>query len=159
VVDRRWFGHTEVLAPAIIVAMTDDRRGERESQDLDELARAECLRLMATAPIGRIAVITAEGLPMVVPVNFVLDGETILFRTDPGTKVDALRRHPVAFQADQFDPVARRGWSVLVQGVAHEVSPDEVGTMTLEPWVRGERRQWVRVVPRFVTGRRIGPPD
>ena len=139
--------------PAIIATVTDD------ASDLAELTRADCLRLLSTAPIGRIAVITADGLPMVVPVNFVLDGETILFKTDPGTKVDALRRHPVAFQADHFDTDTRRGWSVLVQGIAHEVAPDEVGRMTLQPWVPGERRQWVRVVPRFVTGRRIGPPD
>ena len=52
---------------------------------ISELTRPECLRLLAARPIGRLAVITAEGLPMIVPVNYVLDGETVLFRTDVGT--------------------------------------------------------------------------
>ncbi len=138
--------------------MSDDRVADREPSNLSELTRDECLRLVASAPIGRIAVITAEGLPMVVPVNFVLDGETIVFRTDFGTKVDALRRHPVAFEVDELDLSTRTGWSVLVQGVAHEVPPQEVEHVSVEPWVAGERRQWVRVVPRVVTGRRIRLP-
>lgn len=82
-----------------------------------------------------------------------------MFRTDIGTKLDALRRHPVAFQADQFNWDERTGWSVVVQGVAHEVTPQEVEGLHVESWVSGERPQWVRVVPRFVAGRRLYNPD
>ena len=135
--------------------MTDDRGADRDPSNLSELSSDECLRLLDSVPIGRIAVITAEGLPMVVPVNFVRDGDTIVFRTDPGTKFDALRRHPVAFEVDEVDPSTRTGWSVLVQGIAHEVAPQEVEGVSVESWVAGERRQWVRVVPRVVSGRRI----
>jgi nitroimidazol reductase NimA-like FMN-containing flavoprotein (pyridoxamine 5'-phosphate oxidase superfamily) len=122
---------------------------------IDELTREECLQLLAGRPIGRLAVITAEGVPMVVPVNYVLDGETVLFRTDAGTKVDGLRRHPVAFEVDDIDSGERTGWCVLVQGVAHEVAPEEVGRACVDPWAGGEKRQWVRVVPRRITGRRL----
>ena len=122
---------------------------------MDELTREECLRLLAARPIGRLAVITADGLPMIVPVNYVLDGETVLFRTDVGTKVDGLRRHPVAFEVDDIDASERTGWSVLVQGIAHEVAPEEVGRAAVDPWAGGEKRQWVRIVPRSISGRRL----
>ena len=122
---------------------------------MDELTREECLRLLAARPIGRLAVVTAEGLPMIVPVNYVLDGDTVLFRTDAGTKVDGLRRHPVAFEVDDIDPDDRTGWSVLVQGIAHEVAPEEVGRAAVHPWAGGEKRQWVRIVPRSISGRRL----
>ena len=55
---------------------------------LDVLDRRECLHLLATQSVGRLAVATPEG-PLVVPVNFVLDGESIVFRSDRGSKLFA----------------------------------------------------------------------
>jgi hypothetical protein len=79
---------------------------------LEVLTREECLRLVATLPVGRIAVNGVGGPPHVVPVNYVLDGDVIVFRTDPGTKLSALRKRPVTFQTDLIDAwsgsVARR---------------------------------------------------
>jgi nitroimidazol reductase NimA-like FMN-containing flavoprotein (pyridoxamine 5'-phosphate oxidase superfamily) len=114
--------------------------------------------LLGTVSIGRLAVITPDDLPFVVPVNFAVDGETIMFRTDPGSKFDALLRHAVAFQADSIDPHQRTGWTVLVQGVAHEATPQEARHLNVEPWT-GPKQHWVRVVPRNVSGRRIRLPD
>ncbi|MGH9248153.1 MAG: pyridoxamine 5'-phosphate oxidase family protein [Acidimicrobiales bacterium] len=47
----------------------------------------ECLRLLAGDEIGRLAVISGN-TPIVLPVNYALDGETVVFRTDSGTKLD-----------------------------------------------------------------------
>jgi nitroimidazol reductase NimA-like FMN-containing flavoprotein (pyridoxamine 5'-phosphate oxidase superfamily) len=128
------------------------------SLGLEELTREECLALLAVNSVGRIAVIGRDDMPFVVPVNYQLTGETVVFRTDHGTKLDALRRRPVAFQIDEVDPLQRTGWSVLLQGVAHEVSPHEVGDAVVEPWLR-QKHHWIQLVPRFISGRRIRLPD
>ena len=70
---------------------------------MEDLSRQECWELLAGRSVGRLAVITEENLPFVVPVNYALDGETVVFRSDFGTKFDALLRHPVAFQVDSID--------------------------------------------------------
>ena len=121
---------------------------------LEQLSVAECWSLLGEHCVGRLAVITADGLPFVVPVNYGTDGEAVVLRTDYGTKFDAMLRHPVAFQVDDIDPQERTGWTVLVQGIAHEVTPDEARHLTVEPWA-GPRERWVRVVPRNVSGRRL----
>ena len=131
-----------------------DEPADRAGTSLDELSREECWELLATSVVGRLAVITAEGLPFVVPVNYALDGETVIFRTEYGMKYDALLRHPVAFQVDSIDPNERTGWTVLVQGVAHETTPQEAKHVTVEPWV-GTRERLVRIVCRHVSGRRM----
>ena len=93
---------------------------------LEVLDRAECIRLLRTVSLGRIG-ITAGALPTILPINFRVDGERILFRTGVGTKLDAATRGAVvAFEADDFDPMYHSGWSVVVTGIAREVEdPDD----------------------------------
>ena len=123
---------------------------------LDELSRAECLELAAGHRIGRLAVKLRVGSPLVVPVNYVLDGEVVVFRTAPGSKLTALRERPVSFQVDEFDEAHSTGWSVLIQGVGIEVEPPE--DVEIEPWAPGAKDHWVRIVPSSITGRRIRVP-
>jgi hypothetical protein len=125
---------------------------------LVELERAECLALLGERRVGRIAVVDRDDMPFVVPVNYVLSGDTVLFRTHPGTKLDALRRRPVAFQVDSIDEVCRTGWSVLVQGIAHDASPDDHADAHPEPWIEAGP-YWVQIVPRFISGRRFQLDD
>jgi nitroimidazol reductase NimA-like FMN-containing flavoprotein (pyridoxamine 5'-phosphate oxidase superfamily) len=101
-----------------------------------------------------------DGWPVVLPVNYVVDGQEILARTAPGAKLDAARRHAqVALEIDATDRLYRSGWSVLLLGTASEVTdPVEVERLSavrLEPWARGQRRSWLRVHPVQVTGRRL----
>jgi nitroimidazol reductase NimA-like FMN-containing flavoprotein (pyridoxamine 5'-phosphate oxidase superfamily) len=78
----------------------------------------ECLRRMAMTSIGRVAV-TSKALPAVVPVNFVLSGNTIVFRTEPdGMLARACDGTVVAFEIDDLADDGQTGWSVLVVGVA-----------------------------------------
>jgi len=126
---------------------------------LEELSRAECLRLLATAEIGRISY-TRQALPVVEPVNFALHDGAIVIRTDAGGKLAAAtRRAVVAFEADDLDPVLRSGWSVTVIGRCEEVTEagdvaglDQLG---LESWAPGTRNHFIRIVPAIVTGRRL----
>ena len=134
----------------------DDPATPSEGTTLEPLTREECLELLATASVGRVAVALPGGAPLVLPVNFVLDGEVVVFRSDPGSKLDALREHPASFQVDSIDPLHRTGWSVLIQGFAYETSPADV---ELEPWDAGPKAHWVRIFPGGITGRRITLPN
>jgi len=147
-VDHRSARHHEIVESA---------PGDEQPPELEELSREECLKLLSAQSVGRIAVITGDGLPFVVPVNYELSGDTIVFRTSAGTKLDALHLHPVAFQIDSIDPAHRAGWSVLVQGVAHEAAPHELTSVTVEPWL-GSKQRLIQVVPRHISGRRISLP-
>lgn len=131
---------------------------DHEAGELAELDADECVRLVATLEVGRIAV-AATGLPpLVVPVNYVLDGDCIVFRTDEGSKLLALLDHPASFQVDFVDPFHRTGWSVLIQGVAEEVGAAEVAHLALRPRAAGPKRHWLRLRPTVVTGRRLHLP-
>ena len=93
-----------------------------DSAGLQVLSPAECVGLLASTPIGRV-VFTDHALPAVQPVNFVLDGWTVVMRTSPESKLAvAARNTVVAFETDDFDPVSRTGWSVTVVGYARVVT-------------------------------------
>jgi len=133
-------------------APVDSRTG------LEELGQDECMALVARSAIGRIAVVVA-GRPLVFPVNFTLDGRTIVFRTSPGTKLHGARSRPVAFECDGIDRAYHTGWSVVVQGEAEEVhDASEIARLErlpLRPWYAAPKAVWLRVRPGSVTGRRI----
>jgi hypothetical protein len=128
---------------------------------LKELDRDECLHLLARSSLGRLGVVV-NGRPLVFPVNFTLDGEAVVFRSDEGTKVHAARNGPVAFECDGIDAVYHAGWSVLLLGEAEEVqNPIEVARLErlpLGPWCPGPKPIWLRLRAGSITGRRISPP-
>ncbi|MEU1392243.1 MULTISPECIES: pyridoxamine 5'-phosphate oxidase family protein [unclassified Nonomuraea] len=131
-----------------------------DSSGLQVLSREECLRLLSSTPIGRI-VFTDRALPAVQPVNFCLDGERVVIRTSIGSKLAAATRHAVvAFEADEFDPAMRTGWSVTAVGHARAVTdPAEMARLAalpLSPWAPGSRDHYIVVDAEQVSGRRIG---
>jgi nitroimidazol reductase NimA-like FMN-containing flavoprotein (pyridoxamine 5'-phosphate oxidase superfamily) len=132
---------------------------ERTPAELRALTTEECLERLAACRVGRFAVALPGQAPLVVPVNYVLDGDVVVFRSGAGEKVERLRQHPASFQVDQIDPGRQTGWSVLITGVAHEAAPAEVAHLDVEPWAPGERRRWIRVVPHTMTGRLIVPSE
>jgi nitroimidazol reductase NimA-like FMN-containing flavoprotein (pyridoxamine 5'-phosphate oxidase superfamily) len=125
-----------------------------------ELDRHECLRLLAKVPIGRI-VHTRQALPAVLPLNFTLDGDgAVLLRTPAASElVRAVDGSVVAFEADEFDAVARSGWSVVVTGPAAVVTdPTEHARLTRSgprSWVPSPKEVFVRIEPALVTGREL----
>jgi nitroimidazol reductase NimA-like FMN-containing flavoprotein (pyridoxamine 5'-phosphate oxidase superfamily) len=125
----------------------------------------ECYRLLATQEIGRIGV-NAEHYPLVLPVNYALDGTTVVIRTGGGTILQAAEHANVTFQVDEIDRRTRSGWSVLVRGQAEQVGEahrDELVASTratgVEPWAPGERGNWLRLIPHDISGRRIVPGE
>jgi nitroimidazol reductase NimA-like FMN-containing flavoprotein (pyridoxamine 5'-phosphate oxidase superfamily) len=124
-----------------------------------KLFPAECRRLLEPGGVGRIAFSTAAG-PVVLPVNFVVLGGTIVFRTATGTVIGAHGDDTVAFEVDHIDEALGQGWSVLVRGQAHRVlQPGELHhvreTAAIVPWADGTRETYVRIVPSQISGRRI----
>lgn len=129
---------------------------------LEHIGGDECWRLLAGVPVGRLGVLN-DSAPEIYPVNHAVDDGTIVFRTDPGSKVRGLLRSPaVCFEVDGIDPVHETGWSVLVKGQAtHVVDPDDLRhlrSLELRYWSLGDKEQWVRITPTEVTGRRIWKP-
>jgi uncharacterized protein len=131
-----------------------------DRQGLEILSPEECLRLLASEPVGRLGFVS-QGEPFILPVNHVVDGWTIVFRTTLGTKLDGIdNRQPVAFEVDGYDAEDRTGWSVLVRGTAEVVwSPaveERLEGTGLQPWADDVARTWwIRIHPTTLTGRRI----
>ena len=139
-----------------------DMRTARDVGDIDMIERDECVRLLATQEVGRIGFVN-HGAADVLPVNYALDGDVVVFATAAGTKLWSAERAQVAFEVDATDTAARTGWSVVIHGQAQEVTtldaPDvlrRVQRLSLHPWAGGDRPHLVRIVPRTITGRRVG---
>jgi len=125
---------------------------------VQELENTECWQLLRQAPFGRLAVVH-DGRPDIFPVNQVVDRGSLLFRTDPGSKLVAAAVQQVAFEIDGFDPASGDVWSVVAKGRAHEVRQlhDVIETVALPlfPWQGGAKPHFVRIEVESVSGRRF----
>ncbi len=129
-----------------------------------ELSLDACWDLLRRNQFGRLA-LTVGNEPEIFPINYVVQDGTLVFRTSQGTKLAALTVNDiVALEIDGYDQSS--GWSVVVKGRAH---PAEWGTdfedaanSGLHPWVATRKQVFVRVEPKYVSGRSFvfGPePD
>ncbi|MFI5696383.1 pyridoxamine 5'-phosphate oxidase family protein [Kribbella sp. NPDC051586] len=128
---------------------------------LEIIDRAECLRLLRSAPLGRL-VYTIGGLPAVRLVNFVLDEDTIVFSSGQGDKFRAAERGDVvAFEADEVDLERHNGWTVTAVGHLSVVTHDEAAglrrVLPLHSWLPMDDPRLVRVGVESVHGRRLVP--
>lgn len=126
---------------------------------LMRLSTRECWERLGTHGIGRLGLSSGTG-PMVLPVNFLVDAHTIVYRTDPEGAAAVAAGDQLAFEADHIDEQLRNGWSVLVTGTAdHITDPDTVRALAerpgARPWAGGRREMWIRIVPGEVSGRII----
>jgi len=127
---------------------------------LETLPFEACLRLLASVPLGRVS-FCADGEVVIFPVNHAMDGQDVVFRTAPGSKLAAAGELAlVAFEADDYDRQTRSGWSVLITGRAEVVDSDaeiqHLDRIGLHPWATAvDRPYWVRIRPSSVTGRRV----
>jgi uncharacterized protein len=135
------------------------------SPQMQELSADECYRLLAGHEIGRLGV-NSQHHPLIFPVNYALDRDVIVIRTHPGTKLAAAGHANVTFEVDEIDRRTRSGWSVLVRGLAEEVTDahraelvERTRAAGAEPWAPGEHGRWLRVIPQAISGRRIVPGE
>ncbi len=122
------------------------------------LDRDQCIRLLRVAQVGRV-VFTDSALPAVLPVAYVLDGDTIVIRTAPDSRLArAARGSVMAFEADDVHGGFSDAWSVVVTGEA-SVEEDEDERRRLDPllqaWAPGEKDAFIRIDLTVVTGREV----
>jgi nitroimidazol reductase NimA-like FMN-containing flavoprotein (pyridoxamine 5'-phosphate oxidase superfamily) len=123
------------------------------------LGEDECWRLLRTADVGRLAVVLT-GEPEIFPVNFVVDGHTLVFRTAEGTKLFAVTASSrVALESDGYDPASGEAWSVVVKGTAERLEHFSdiyaAEELVLFPWQAGQKQWFVRIGDTTVTGVRF----
>jgi uncharacterized protein len=151
--------------------MTDSKRRDTEEpasmtenigSRLIELSADEYQALLESRRIGRLGLLDADG-PLILPVNYCMDGPSVVFRTDAGTKLDAASNGaPVAFEVDGIDPAQRTGWSILIRGsaatVTEPVDLSRLKQLPLIPWAPGKKPHYVRI-SGMLSGRRIALAD
>ena len=135
-----------------MVPMELDRNG------FEVLRRDECFALLRSAAVGRIG-LSMRALPVVLPVNFAVDGDRLVVRTAAGSKLDAaLGGAVVAFEADHLDLTSGEAWSVLVRGSSALLTdPADIASLAdldLNSWVADRSDQWVMITTDLVSGRR-----
>jgi nitroimidazol reductase NimA-like FMN-containing flavoprotein (pyridoxamine 5'-phosphate oxidase superfamily) len=107
--------------------------------------------------VGRL-VITVGGEPIVFPLNYAVDDDAIVFRTQVGTKLTGITRSMATFEVDAID-ASGQGWTVAFEGLAQEVldaDPEALRTrlaaIELDTWPGGDRPHVVRIMPYRVHG-------
>jgi nitroimidazol reductase NimA-like FMN-containing flavoprotein (pyridoxamine 5'-phosphate oxidase superfamily) len=131
----------------------------RDPIGLLRLGDDECWAFLAKHSLGRVGLIHM-GNPLVFPVNYAVDGHSIVFRTAPGTKLAMAANAQLAvFEVDEASELFETGTSVMVHGTMHGVTdPGErarLARMPLRVWAPGERDHFVRVEPKWMSGRSI----
>ncbi|MGX1913554.1 pyridoxamine 5'-phosphate oxidase family protein [Streptomyces phaeochromogenes] len=124
-----------------------------------ELGSDESLALLASVPMGRIG-FTYQALPVIRPVNHLVDGDDIVIRTHTGAALlsSTSVAEVVVYEADHLDQQTRTGWSVMVTGRATRITdPLEVARYQehLIPWVDMDMDMVIRVSAEIVTGYRL----
>jgi uncharacterized protein len=126
-----------------------------------ELDYAKCHDLISAGIVGRIALNTPDG-PQIVPVNYAVIDDAVVFRTTP---YSVLGRYAgtsaLAFETDNLDYERHRGWSVVATGRG-ELVQDETDLQAIRtfwdprPWAGGNRMLYVRLPWKSLTGRSLG---
>ncbi|WP_421121746.1 pyridoxamine 5'-phosphate oxidase family protein [Aquihabitans daechungensis] len=134
------------------MALVDRRTG------IEVIEERECLRLLEGEVVGRLGVLDG-GTPLILPINYAMDGRHVVFRTAAGTKADAKNRS-ACFEIDGSDGDRRIGWSVVIRGRLEEVTTFQAGLFDRlahlpQPWARGEKPHVMRLVPTSIHGRRV----
>lgn len=132
------------------------------TDDRVQLLEEPLIRLrLARARFARLAFVDGDQ-PIVVPVNVRADdAERVVFRTAASGLLGGLDGRKVAIEIDGHDPGLRSGWSVLVLGVARDVTvagdPDaaRLRAVAVDSWAPGDRERIFAVLPLSISGRVI----
>ncbi|MFF2298167.1 pyridoxamine 5'-phosphate oxidase family protein [Arthrobacter sp. efr-133-R2A-120] len=127
--------------------------------DTEVLSVHECWKYLRSSSVGRIAVVRGDS-PEIFPVNYLPDEGTVIFRTGPGTKLDAVMAgQKITLEADGFNTYGTIAWSVILKGYAEIVTKvdelQESAAVELSPWEPGAKGHLVRLTPAELSGRRF----
>lgn len=137
--------------------------GSDESQTdrgLEILSDHTCRELLASRDLGRIAFPSGNDTE-IFPVNYATDGSIVVFRTGAGTKLSQSTTARVAFEVDEWDASSKVGWSVVLHGIAEEVTrgtdpfSSALRSRKVVPLAPGEHDYWIAIYPATISGRRF----
>lgn len=133
----------------------------RPTEDMIEiLDQAQCSALLTREPVGRVGYVTDDGRPMILPVDFLIVDNHVIFRTDPGDKLSNMPLSRVCFEADGTE-AAGVVWSVVIQGTARDITTAlddksvHLRNVALPSFARLADPHWVAIEIEQVSGRRL----
>lgn len=129
---------------------------------LEPISAEQCWTLLEVLPVkvGRVGI--AEPSLMILPVNYVVDEQAIVFRTAEDSLLDFPTEGTAAvFEADRVDGNWEGGWSVLATGTASQVTDtaelERLQDLGVKPWAPEGRTHYIRFQVEEISGRRIVP--
>lgn len=128
---------------------------EHTDTPISRLTDAECWERLATQTLGRL-VTHVRDIIDIFPINYVVDGESIVLRTAEGSKLaEMMISEDVLFEVD--DHSESDAWSVIVRGKAQLLeSAEEImhaDSLPLRPMAPTLKRNYVRIAPLTLSGR------
>jgi nitroimidazol reductase NimA-like FMN-containing flavoprotein (pyridoxamine 5'-phosphate oxidase superfamily) len=126
-----------------------------------ELTADECLRLLKSGVFGRIALTVPTG-PDIVPINYSVVNDLIVFRTTPYSVLGTYGRNAqMAFEVDHVDYEYGTGWSVVARGRGDAITDSReldviTSSWTPRPWASGQRNAYYGLRWTELSGRRLG---
>lgn len=128
---------------------------EHSNDPVQYLSEDECWDRLAGEKLGRL-VTRVDEVVDIAPINFVVDGRSLVFRTAAGRKLSELTiNSSVLFEVDRFD--AESGWSVIVRGHARAVEAEaevlHAERLPLRPFIPTLKPVFVRITPDSLSGR------
>ena len=124
-----------------------------------ELNAEDCVDLLRRGRVGRVAVVTPAGWPLIRPVDYVFDerSRSVVFRSRSGSKLHALSHSDRAsFEIDSGADTSAT-WSVIVTGVVETITRapeiERLEHLGLDTRVAVQTGTWLRIRPNVVSGR------
>jgi nitroimidazol reductase NimA-like FMN-containing flavoprotein (pyridoxamine 5'-phosphate oxidase superfamily) len=136
---------------------------DSEERHFDAMGRQQCLDLIESHHLGRIAWQAAD-LPQILPISYAMHQGSVYFRTLPdGLLAELAQPASVALEVDDLDQQTRTGWSIVLHGHSSAVrQPDELADLwasdSLVPWASGNRTLFIRIRPDRIEGRVVRRP-
>lgn len=118
---------------------------------------AESWQLLGTHTVGRLVTHVGDVVD-IFPVNYVVDGESIVLRTAEGTKLtEMLIGGEVLFEVDEHTET--EAWSVVLRGRARRLETEAeilaADALPLRPLVPTLKRNYVRIEVSSLSGRKF----
>ena len=115
----------------------------------------ECWERLRSHELGRLVTHVGNVLD-IFPVNYVVDGESLVFRTAEGSKlVELTVNDEVLFEVDDY--TAANAWSIVVRGRARRLETleetDAAEELGLKPWIPTLKYNFVRITATSLSGR------
>lgn len=113
----------------------------------------ECRRLIGDAVVGRVSWVSRERGIQVLPVNYAVVGDRIVFQVAEGSILEELAEpQEASFQVDDLDPVTATGWAVLARG---RTAPWAGEVPAMVRWAPGRRDLAVALEVEHWSGRSV----